>query len=210
MSPRVLPNGTQAISILYRFVCLYDCLGTIVWQKGSLSPRVLPNGTQAISILCRFVCLYDCLGTIVWQKGSLSPRVLPNGTQGVSILYRFVYLYDCLGTIVWQKGSLSPWVLPNGTQAISILQRHLKKNFSIFFLQGRNVILSSLCPQVYGLYVVKLAVAMVLAGGVAHSHQSGTRTRGESHLLLVGDPGEPRVCLIFYLMIYFHHNYLGS
>ncbi|XP_038046170.1 DNA helicase MCM9-like [Patiria miniata] len=54
---------------------------------------------------------------------------------------------------------------------------------------GRNVILASLCPQVYGLYVVKLAVAMVLAGGVAYSHQSGTRTRGESHLLLVGDPG---------------------
>ncbi|XP_022099794.1 DNA helicase MCM9-like [Acanthaster planci] len=54
---------------------------------------------------------------------------------------------------------------------------------------GRNVILASLCPQVYGLYVIKLAVAMVLAGGVAYSHQSGTRTRGESHLLLVGDPG---------------------
>ena len=33
-------------------------------------------------------------------------------------------------------------------------------------LTGRNHILSCLCPQVYGLYVVKLAVAMVLAGGV--------------------------------------------
>ena len=33
-------------------------------------------------------------------------------------------------------------------------------------LSGRNHILASLCPQVYGLYVVKLAVAMVLAGGV--------------------------------------------
>ena len=33
-------------------------------------------------------------------------------------------------------------------------------------LTGRNHILASLCPQVYGLYVVKLAVAMVLAGGV--------------------------------------------
>ena len=29
-----------------------------------------------------------------------------------------------------------------------------------------NHILASLCPQVYGLYVVKLAVTMVLAGGV--------------------------------------------
>ena len=33
-------------------------------------------------------------------------------------------------------------------------------------MTGRNHILASLCPQVYGLYVVKLAVAMVLAGGV--------------------------------------------
>ena len=29
-----------------------------------------------------------------------------------------------------------------------------------------NHILASLCPQVYGLYYVKLAVTMVLAGGV--------------------------------------------
>ena len=33
----------------------------------------------------------------------------------------------------------------------------------IIYLTGLNHILASLCPQVYGLYVVKLAVAMVLA-----------------------------------------------
>lgn len=43
---------------------------------------------------------------------------------------------------------------------------------------GRNEILASLCPQVFGLYVVKLAVAMVLAGGVQRTDATGTRTRG--------------------------------
>jgi len=33
-------------------------------------------------------------------------------------------------------------------------------------LTARNQILASVCPQVYGLYVVKLAVALVLIGGV--------------------------------------------
>ena len=40
------------------------------------------------------------------------------------------------------------------------------KDHSLCPLKGRNLVLASVCPQVYGLYVVKLAVAMVLAGGV--------------------------------------------
>ncbi|KAI7732129.1 hypothetical protein M8C21_025488 [Ambrosia artemisiifolia] len=59
----------------------------------------------------------------------------------------------------------------------------------ITLFDGRNAILRAICPQVYGLFTVKLAVALTLIGGVQHVDASGTKVRGESHLLLVGDPG---------------------
>ena len=47
---------------------------------------------------------------------------------------------------------------------------------------GRNEILASLCPQVFGMYLVKLAVAMVLAGGIQRTDAAGTRVRGQDLL----------------------------
>ncbi|GIL54891.1 hypothetical protein Vafri_10406 [Volvox africanus] len=56
-------------------------------------------------------------------------------------------------------------------------------------LLGRNKILAGVCPGVAGLLPVKLAVLLVLIGGVARRSEGGTHIRGELHLLLVGDPG---------------------
>ncbi|KAJ3695837.1 hypothetical protein LUZ60_001214 [Juncus effusus] len=56
-------------------------------------------------------------------------------------------------------------------------------------LKGRNAILQAICPQIFGLFTVKLAVALTLIGGVQHVDASGTKVRGEPHMLLVGDPG---------------------
>jgi DNA helicase MCM9 len=37
--------------------------------------------------------------------------------------------------------------------------------------------------------MVKISVALTVIGGVAHIDSTGTKVRGESHLLIVGDPG---------------------
>ncbi|KAJ1679756.1 DNA helicase mcm9 [Spiromyces aspiralis] len=56
-------------------------------------------------------------------------------------------------------------------------------------ITGRNKIVKNICPQVYGLYIAKLAVLLVLISGIEKEDSSGMRSRGEAHLLLVGDPG---------------------
>uniref|UniRef100_A0A8C7LQ82 DNA helicase n=1 Tax=Oncorhynchus mykiss TaxID=8022 RepID=A0A8C7LQ82_ONCMY len=51
-------------------------------------------------------------------------------------------------------------------------------------MQKEKQILMSLCPRVFGMYVVKLSVAMVLAGGVQRIDPSGTKVRGILEMLL--------------------------
>lgn len=65
-------------------------------------------------------------------------------------------------------------------------------------LEGRDLILKSFCSDIYGLYPVKLAIACVLAGGSSteDTTSTGVRTRSESHLLLVGDPGTAKSQLL--------------
>ena len=66
-------------------------------------------------------------------------------------------------------------------------------------LHGRNIILNSVCPQLHGLKTVKLAFLLALLGGVPRSEPDGGATvRGDSHLLIVGDPGMGKSQLLRY------------
>ncbi|CAM9780826.1 unnamed protein product [Chrysoparadoxa australica] len=56
-------------------------------------------------------------------------------------------------------------------------------------LRVRNELVASVCPQVYGLFTVKLAVLLTMIGGVSEVDNQGMKMRGTSHLLLIGDPG---------------------
>lgn len=56
----------------------------------------------------------------------------------------------------------------------------------------RDQILRSICPEINGMYPVKLAIALAVSSGGIDSTTSmsgGLNKRGQSHLLLVGDPG---------------------
>ncbi len=54
--------------------------------------------------------------------------------------------------------------------------------------EGRSLLVNSVCPQLCGREREKLALLLVVIGGVPGVYQ-GTSLRGQSHLLLVGDAG---------------------
>jgi len=48
---------------------------------------------------------------------------------------------------------------------------------------------SSICPSIYGHEEIKKAMVLMLFSGVKKTHADGSKTRGDIHVLLVGDPG---------------------
>ncbi|KAJ6633293.1 DNA helicase MCM9 [Pseudolycoriella hygida] len=55
-------------------------------------------------------------------------------------------------------------------------------------LGARDILIQSICPDVHGMYLAKLAVALVICSGF-DSSSSISGLRNYSHLLLIGDPG---------------------
>lgn len=56
----------------------------------------------------------------------------------------------------------------------------------------RDDILKSICPQVHGMYPVKLAIALAICSGIGDTNEKSNdllHHRGQSHVLLIGDPG---------------------
>jgi len=57
----------------------------------------------------------------------------------------------------------------------------------------------SIAPTIYGLDVEKDALVLQLFGGIAKEMPDGTRTRGDIHALLVGDPGTAKSQMLSYM-----------
>lgn len=55
-------------------------------------------------------------------------------------------------------------------------------------LGARDLIIQSICPDVHGMYLAKLAVALAICSG-GDSSLAVSGLRNHSHVLLIGDPG---------------------
>ncbi|MFB6217608.1 MAG: minichromosome maintenance protein MCM [Halobacteriaceae archaeon] len=62
-----------------------------------------------------------------------------------------------------------------------------------------DLLVESIAPELYGMDDVKLAAALQMFGGNGGELASGARTRGDSHILLLGDPGSGKSSLLKYM-----------
>ncbi len=62
-----------------------------------------------------------------------------------------------------------------------------------------DAIVLSLAPTIHGMEDEKEAIALQLFGGVEKRHPDGVRTRGDIHILIVGDPGVAKSQLLRYV-----------
>lgn len=75
----------------------------------------------------------------------------------------------------------------NLPEQMIFVQAHWEEISSKFGeLNARDLIIKSIAPEIYGMYYVKLAIALSLSSCI---ERLGTESRENSHLFLVGDPG---------------------
>ena len=54
---------------------------------------------------------------------------------------------------------------------------------------ARSLLAGSITPSIYGYENIKLAALLQMFGGVRHKNKDGTYKRGDTHILIFGDPG---------------------
>lgn len=69
--------------------------------------------------------------------------------------------------------------------------RDLARNKNLF-----QILINSIAPTIYGYDKIKQAVILQLFSGVKKRRPDGTQTRGDIHVLLVGDPGTAKSVLL--------------
>ena len=86
----------------------------------------------------------------------------------------------------------------NSEFMLTICNEWEEKTRSMSEGSARDLLVRSICPNVAGMYYVKLALALVLASCTDRVKYSDTKitTRSQAHLLMIGDPGIAKSILL--------------
>lgn len=90
-----------------------------------------------------------------------------------------------------------PFGLRNITEQMVLMQMEWTEDIHKYGeLAVRDVIVNSICPDIYGMHPIKLAIALVICSGnkidfdnINTPNMNVLHNRGQSHILLIGDPG---------------------
>ncbi len=155
----------------------------IDWQSITVQerPEELPPGQLPISLSC--TALDDMVGLVrpgdrIKFTGILKTRQKSNLSRGQLATF-FPYL-DILSVEKETEEYETLNITPEDEEKI----KELAKDPFIY-----EKIRNSIAPSIYGYDNIKKAIALLLFGGVAKTTTEGVKIRGESNILLVGDPG---------------------
>src|SRR3989344_1913289 len=71
-------------------------------------------------------------------------------------------------------------------------------------------LINSIAPSIYGHEDIKEALILQLVGGVSKEREDGIKTRGDMHVLLIGDPGAGKSALLTFIAKIAPKGRLGS
>ncbi len=127
----------------------------------------------------------------IWLTDDLTGKVLPGNTIEVAGVMKLIPPKD-INDAVYRKfiDANNINVIDREFTEVDLSEDDIKKINE--FAKSPNIaekFVSSISPTIYGYKEIKEAMALQLFGGSKFKLPDKTKTRGETHLLLIGDPG---------------------
>ncbi|MBW3583908.1 MAG: minichromosome maintenance protein MCM [Euryarchaeota archaeon] len=190
-------------------------------------PEVCPEDQAGCGRSGRFKVVSESSGFVDHQK--LEIQESPEGLRGGDQPQRFTIHVedDLVGTITpgdrctinivmrtqgRRQGMLKLTEFAKVGEAVSVEQEHQDYDEVVITPEDEDEILAlsqdpliydkmrgSFAPTIWGMKEVKDALILALFGGVGKEYPDGSRSRGDTHVLMVGDPGVAKSQLLRYV-----------